>query len=68
MKECDRVRLIVEREEYAKEGVHKGMDGWICNEGRIDGYWLVCFDQDGPLPNIADIGVREEDLEIMIEV
>ncbi len=26
MKEYDRVELIVEKEKYAKEGVHKGMD------------------------------------------
>lgn len=29
MKEYDRVRLIVEKEKYAEDGVHKGMDGWI---------------------------------------
>lgn len=53
MKEYDRVRLLVEKERYAEEGVHKGMDGWICNEQRCEGSWLVCFDQYGDLPNIA---------------
>lgn len=67
MKEYSRVRLIVEKEEYAKYGVHKGMDGWIC--GPICGRDIyVCFDQDGPLPNIADIAVKEEDLEVMMGI
>ncbi len=26
----DPVEVIVEKECYAKEGVHKGMQGWIC--------------------------------------
>ncbi|MCI8728591.1 MAG: hypothetical protein HFK07_02055 [Clostridia bacterium] len=68
MKEYDRVRLIVEKEKYVKYGVHKGMDGWICDPRNIDGCWLVCFDQDGPLPNIADIAVKEEDLEVMMGI
>ena len=67
MKEYSRVRLIAERENYAKEGVHKGMDGWICDPRKIDGLWLVCFDQYGALPNIATIEVKEEDLEIVTE-
>jgi len=37
MKEYDRVRLIVEKEKYVKYGVHKGMDGWICDPRNIDG-------------------------------
>ena len=32
MKEYDRVELIVEKEKYAKEGVHKGMDGFAIQE------------------------------------
>ena len=32
MKEYDRVELIVEKEKYAKEGVHKGMDGFVTQE------------------------------------
>ena len=44
MKEYDRVRLIVEKEKYAEDGVHKGMDGWICDPRNIDGQWLVSFD------------------------
>ena len=66
MKEYDRVILTVEKEKYAKEGVHKGMDGWICDPRNIDGQWLVCFDQYGELPNIATIPVNEEDLDVLV--
>ena len=67
MKEYSRVRLIVEKEKYAKDGVHKGMDGWICDPRNINGQWLVCFDQYGDLPDIACIPVKEEDLELIAE-
>lgn len=67
MKEYDRVRLIVEKEKYAEDGVHKGMDGWICDPRNINGQWLVSFDQSGDLPEIACIPVKEEDLEVMVE-
>lgn len=67
MKEFSIVRLIVEKERYAKDGVHKGMDGWICDPRNIDGEWLVCFDQYGDLPDIATIPVKEEDLELIAE-
>ena len=58
MKEYDRVRLLVEKERYAEEGVHKGMDGWICNEQRCEGSCLVCFDKYGDMTNIATIAVK----------
>ena len=67
MKEYDRVRLIVEKEKYAEDGVHKGIDGWICDPRNIDEQWLVSFDQFGDLPEIACIPVKEEDLEVMVE-
>ena len=67
MKEYDRVRLIVEKEKYAEDGVHKGMNGWICDPRNINGQWLVSFDQSGDLPEIACIPVKEEDLEVMVE-
>ncbi|MDR3263557.1 MAG: hypothetical protein LBT30_04535 [Clostridiales bacterium] len=66
MKEYDRVRLIAEKEKYAKEGVHKGMDGWICDSEKTQGTWLVQFDQYGDLPEIATIAVDESDLELYI--
>ena len=34
MKYMDTVDLIVEKDTYVKEGVHKGMQGWICDERR----------------------------------
>lgn len=67
MKECSRVKLIVEKEKYAREGVHKGMDGIICDPRKIDGCWLVSFDQYGDLPEIACIAVKEDDLELTFE-
>ena len=66
MKEYDRVELIVEKEKYAKEGVHKGMNGWICDPRNINGQWLVCFDQKFDY-NIATIPVKEEDLVVIEE-
>ena len=45
VKEYDRVELIVEKERYAKEGVHKGMDGIICDPQKVNDTWLVSFDQ-----------------------
>lgn len=68
MKEYDRVKLIIEKDKYAKEGVHKGMDGWICDPRNINGQWLVSFDQYGALPEIACIPVKEQDLEVVWEL
>ena len=65
MKEYDRVEIIAEREEYAKHGVHKGMDGWICDPRKIEGSWLVSFDQCGVLPEIACIPVKEIDMIVV---
>ena len=43
MKELDCVEVIVEKEKYVRYGVHKGMQGWICDPRSIDGTWLVNF-------------------------
>ena len=43
MKEMDCVEVIVEKEKYAKEGVHKDMQGWICYDKKVRGYWLTNF-------------------------
>ena len=67
MKEYDRVELIVEKENYAKEGVHKGMDGWICDPRNINGQWLVCFDHVDDLPKYPIIAVKEKDLKVIWE-
>lgn len=65
MKEFDCVEVIVEKEKYARDGVHKGMQGWICWNESIDASWLVSFPQYGEKPNIATIGIKEEDLMII---
>ncbi len=65
MKMMDCVEVIVEKEEYVEDGVHKGMQGWICLEQRTAGYWLVNFPQYGEKDDIAEISVREEDLKVI---
>lgn len=65
MKEMDCVEVIVEKEEYAEEGVHKGMQGWICYGVFCDGTWLVNFPQYGEKDDIATLSVREEDMVLL---
>ena len=65
MKEMDCVEVIVEKKEYAEEGVHKGMQGWICYDEFCDGTWLVNFPQCGEKDDIATLSVREEDMKIV---
>lgn len=65
MKELDCVEVIVEKDKYARDGVHKGMHGWICDPRSIDGYWLVNFPQCGEKPDIATSEIKEEDLKLI---
>jgi hypothetical protein len=65
MKEMDPVKVIVEKNEYAKEGVHKGMYGWICLDDNSGGTWLVNFPQYGDKADIAEISIKEEDLKLL---
>ena len=65
MKEMDCVQVIVEKEEYAEEGVHKGMQGWICYDVFCDGTWLVNFPQCGEKDDIATLSIREEDMKLV---
>ena len=65
MQEMDNVQVIVEKEKYAREGVHKGMFGWICYPKCAEGYWLVNFPQCGEKEDIAEISIKEEDLRIV---
>ncbi len=65
MQEMDNVQVIVEKEKYAREGVHKGMFGWICHPKCAEGYWLVNFPQCGEKEDIAEISIKEEDLRIV---
>ena len=61
----DCVEVIVEKECYVKEGVHKGMQGWICDPNNIDGSWLVNFPQYGEKQDIATIDIEETDLKLV---
>ena len=63
MKMMDCVEVIVEKKEYAEDGVHKGMQGWICLEDNSNGTWLVNFPQYGEKEDIAEISINEEDLK-----
>ena len=65
MKMMDCVEIIVEKDKYAKDGVHKGMQGWICLEDNSNGTWLVNFPQYGEKYDIAEISVKEEDLKLI---
>ena len=63
MKEMDCVEVIVEKKKYTVDGVHKGMQGWICMERRSSDSWLVNFPQYGEKEDIATISVDEQDLK-----
>lgn len=65
MQELDCVEVIVEKEKYVRDGVHKGMQGWICYPYSTDGYWLVNFPQYGEKDDIAEIDVKEEDMKVI---
>lgn len=65
MKMMDCVEVTVEKQAYARDGVHLGMQGWICLEQRTEGYWLVNFPQCGEKDDIAEISVKEEDLKVI---
>ena len=65
MEVLDCVEVIVEKETYAREGVHLGMQGWICFEQCAEGYWLVNFPQYGDKEDIAEISIREKDLKLI---
>ena len=41
MKMMDCVEVIVEKDSYAKEGVHKGMQGVVWEKEPKDGCWVV---------------------------
>ena len=65
MKMMDCVEVTVEKDRYAKDGVHKGMQGWICLDDCVNGYWLVNFPQCGEKADIAEISVNEEDMKLI---
>ena len=65
MKEMDCVEVTVEKEKYTRDGVHQGMQGWICDSRNIDGSWLVNFPLCGEEDDIATIAVKEKDLKLI---
>ena len=65
MKEMDCVEVTVEKEKYAQDGVHKGMQGWICYPNSVGGTWLVNFPQYGEKDDIAEIPILEKDLVLL---
>lgn len=64
-KYLDCVEVIVEKEKYAKHGVHKGMQGIIWLENPIGDEWDVYFPQYGDHPDIAEISIKEEDFVLL---
>ncbi|MDE6211445.1 MAG: hypothetical protein K2K85_02480 [Clostridia bacterium] len=62
MKEYDIVEVIVEKEIYAKQGVHKGMQGTILDPRKIDGCWLVFFEDDP-----FGTAIKEVDLKLIYD-
>lgn len=62
MKEYDYVEVIVEKEKYSKQGVHKGMRGTILDPRNIDGQWLVFFENDP-----YGTAIKEDDLKLIYE-
>ena len=65
MKVMDCVEVIVEKAEYAKEGIHKGMQGVIWEDELKNGGWVVLFPQYGEKEDIADLYIKEEDLRLL---
>ena len=65
MKEMDCVEVINDKERYTKSGIHKGMQGWICDPRNIDGTWLVNFPRYGEQDDIATLAIKEEDLRLL---
>lgn len=63
MQEMDCIEVTVEKEKYARHGVHKGMQGWICDPRCINEAWLVNFPQCGEKDAIATIGIKEADMK-----
>lgn len=60
--EYDLVELTVEKEKYAKFGVHKGMQGVVMENYCIDSEYYVIFTDESTAEDIADLCVHEDDL------
>lgn len=60
--EYDLVELTVEKDKYAKEGVHKGARGCVMADYCIGSKYYVIFTDETTAEDIADISVHEDDL------
>jgi hypothetical protein len=65
VKEYDVVELIVEKPEYAMEGVHKGDRGCVISTYAINDEWLIIFSERETGKDIADICVNRKDFKII---
>ena len=65
VKEYDKVELIVEKYEYAKEGVHKGMTGCVTASYAIQNRWSVIFSEEETGKDIAELCVKREDFKVI---
>lgn len=63
--EYDLVEVTVEKEKYAKHGVHKGMQGVIMLPECINSEYYVIFTDKTTAEDIADISVHEDDLKLI---
>ena len=61
VKEYDVVQLIVEKPQYAMEGVHKGAYGCVQFPYAIDGKWCILFS------NIGENNAHDEDVRVARE-
>ncbi len=64
LREYDSVKVLVEKENYAKFGVHKGMVGTILEPEKSYGSWLVYFPDETGADTI-DCSILETDLELV---
>lgn len=62
--EYDVIEMTVEKEKYAKHGVHKGMTGVVMEDTSYYNEWYVIFsDQNGE--DIADMSIHRDDFKII---
>ena len=66
VKEYDKVELLVEKPQYAFEGVHKGAHGCVWQSYAIDGKWGILFYNVGENNDQeVELNVHREDFKII---
>ncbi|MDE6004793.1 MAG: hypothetical protein K2G88_05340, partial [Oscillospiraceae bacterium] len=65
VKEYDLIEMIVEKDNYSKHGVHKGMRGVVMQNHAIMNKWYVIFSDNETGEDIADILVHENDFKVV---